>query len=143
MNMGHDAALRVGKLIAVFCSGSCALISAGTTRITTIRRVARIRFDINFCPSLRGDEILKSVRFPSFEELLSNLAQFSGTRVPLLAPPPGGVAGRSKNSAQHLLFVRPGWCSDAQSRKEHHPVGVNNEAARHFIEDAALPSSRW
>src|SRR5438876_603530 len=42
MNIGHEAPLRVGKLIAVFCSGPCAEISAGITRIAAINRMKAI-----------------------------------------------------------------------------------------------------
>src|SRR4030095_13058605 len=43
MNIGHEAPLRVGKLIAVFCSCSCAERSAGTMRIAAINSVRPIR----------------------------------------------------------------------------------------------------
>src|SRR5262245_9945026 len=45
MNIGHDAPLRVGKLMAVFCSCPCAAISTGT-RIATINKTRPMRLSI-------------------------------------------------------------------------------------------------
>src|SRR5690349_304795 len=47
-----------------------------------------------------------------------------------------GWPSDQENTAQHPLFARTGWCSD-RTDKEHHPGGVDKEAARHFLGDAA------
>src|SRR5262244_970073 len=52
-----------------------------------------------------------------------------------------GWPSDQENTAQHPLFARTGWCSD-RTDKEHHPGGVDKEASRHFLGDAAFPSSR-
>src|SRR5215510_12685750 len=46
MNIGHEAPLRVGKLIAVFCSCPCAN-SIGTISSAAIETDKRIRFNIS------------------------------------------------------------------------------------------------
>src|SRR5262245_9075415 len=50
-----------------------------------------------------------------------------------------GWPSDQENTAQHPLFARTGWCSD-RTDKEHHPGGVDKEASRHFLGDAATPS---
>src|SRR5262250_132227 len=47
-----------------------------------------------------------------------------------------GWPSDQENIAQHPLFARTGWCS-ARTDKEHHPDGVDKEASRHFLGDAA------
>src|SRR5262245_4381464 len=49
-----------------------------------------------------------------------------------------GWPSDQENTAQHPLFARTGWCSD-RTDKEHHPGGVDKEASRHFLGDAATP----
>src|SRR5215470_6101589 len=49
-----------------------------------------------------------------------------------------GWPSDQENIAQHPLFARTGWCSD-RTDKEHHPGGVDQEASRHFLGDAAIP----
>src|SRR5262245_52080325 len=49
-----------------------------------------------------------------------------------------GWPSDQENIAQHPLFARTGWCSD-RTNKEHHPGGVDKEASRHFLGDAATP----
>src|SRR5262244_2768082 len=49
-----------------------------------------------------------------------------------------GWPSDQENTAQHPLFARTGWCSD-RTDKEHHPGGVNKEASRHFLGNAATP----
>src|SRR5262249_22699156 len=49
-----------------------------------------------------------------------------------------GWPSDQENTAQHPLFARTGWCSD-RTDKEHHPDGVDKEASRHFLGDAATP----
>src|SRR5262245_2805825 len=49
-----------------------------------------------------------------------------------------GWPSDQENIAQHPLFARTGWCSD-RTDKEHHPDGVDKEASRHFLGDAATP----
>src|SRR5262249_51992698 len=46
MNIGHEAPLRVGKLIAVFCSCPCA-IRSGVISTAAIETDKRIRFNIS------------------------------------------------------------------------------------------------
>jgi hypothetical protein len=50
-----------------------------------------------------------------------------------------GWPSDQENTAQHPLFARTGWCSD-RTDKEHHPGGVDKEASRHFLGDAATPA---
>ena len=49
-----------------------------------------------------------------------------------------GWPSDQENTAQHPLFARTGWCS-YRTDKEHHPDGVDKEASRHFLGDAATP----
>src|SRR4030095_13312493 len=57
MNIGHEAPLRVGKLIAVFCSCSCADRSAGTMRIAAINSVRPIRLTMTSSLHLDLEEL--------------------------------------------------------------------------------------
>src|SRR5262249_11279194 len=54
MNIGHEAPLRVGKLIAVFCSCPCPT-SNGTDRTNAITTVTRFRFAIVILSTLHLD----------------------------------------------------------------------------------------
>src|SRR5215470_8725266 len=60
MNIGHEAPLRVGKLIAVFCS-SCADINAGTMMIAASNRARPIRLNMTSSLHLKLEELFRIV----------------------------------------------------------------------------------
>src|SRR5262249_3676589 len=65
MNIGHEAPLRVGKLIAVFCSCSCPNVSDGmsdgTVRIAAINSVRPIRLTMTSSLHLNLEELFRVV----------------------------------------------------------------------------------
>src|SRR5207249_1562022 len=58
--------------------------------------------------------------------------------IPLLAPPRGGVAERSRKYREASLNARPGWCPDEIKRKTT-PAASASVASRNSFDDAATP----
>jgi hypothetical protein len=48
--------------------------------------------------------------------VVETLNELESSDNPLLASPQGGVAERSRDTAKHPLFARPGWFSDENKR---------------------------
>src|SRR5215831_16440697 len=71
-------------------------------------------------PSATSINVLRAL-FPSSKAQLSKL----------------GAIFQMANSPPRIT-ARTGWCSDPWD-KEHHPGGVDKEASRHFLADAATP----
>src|SRR5262245_22425645 len=90
MNIGHEAPLRVGKLMAVFCSCSCPNMSEGmrdeTARIAAINSVRPIRLTMTSSLLLDLEDLFRVVFEDHF--LCSSVQEFEAfDDVPRLVKP--------------------------------------------------------